>query len=49
MWRRRLSGGWGRRRAVGTGRVGGYSYGTVVLVVALAILLIAYLTGRLDL
>ena len=50
MWRRRFSGGWGRRRAAGTGRGGfGYSYGTVVLVVSAVILLIVYLTGRLDL
>ena len=49
MWRRRVSGGWGRRRAVGTGRVGvGYSYGTIVLLVSAAILLVLYLTGRLS-
>jgi hypothetical protein len=50
MWRRRSSGGWGRRRSVGTGRSGlTYSYGTVVLLVSGAILLVLYLTGRLNL
>ncbi len=49
MWRRRFSDGWGRRRAVGTGRAGfGYSYGTVVLLVSAVILLIVYLTVGLD-
>jgi hypothetical protein len=48
MWRRRFSGGWGRRRAVGTGRGVGYSYGTVVLAVSAVILLFLYLTGRLN-
>ncbi len=48
MWRRRTTGGWGRR-GVGSGRVGvGYSYGTVVLAVSAIILLILYLTGRLS-
>ena len=47
MWRRRFSDGWGRRRAVGAGRPG-LSYGTAVLLVSGAILLILYLTGRLD-
>ncbi len=50
MWRRRSSGGWGRRRSVGAGRSGlTYSYGTVVLLVSGAILLVLYLTGRLNL
>lgn len=49
MWRRGRSGGWGRRRAAGTGRAGfGYSYGTVVLLISGAILLFVYLTGRLN-
>jgi hypothetical protein len=48
MWRRRVSGGWGRR-GVGTGRTGlTYSYATVVLAVSAAILLLLYLTGRLN-
>ena len=46
MWRRRFSGGWGRRGAVG-GR-SGLSYGTAVLLVSGAILLFLYLTGRLN-
>ena len=50
MWGRRFSGGWGRRRSAGVGRSGyGASYGTVVLLVAGAILLVLYLTGRLNL
>lgn len=49
MWRRRTNGGWGRRRAMGTGRGGvGYNYGTIVLAVSAIILLILYLTGRLS-
>ena len=48
MWRRRFSGGWGRRRGVTTGR-SGLSYGTAVLLVSGAILLVLYLTGRLNL
>ncbi len=49
MWRRRTSGGWGRRRASGAGRAGfGYSYGTVVLLLSAAILLFVYFTGRLN-
>ena len=49
MFRRRFSGGWGRRRGVGTGRAGArYSYATVVLAISAAILLILYLTGRLN-
>ncbi len=49
MWSRRGRGGWGRRREVGSRRGGfGYSFGTVVLVVAGVILLILYLTGRLS-
>jgi len=49
MWRRRSSGGWGRRRSVGTGRSGlTYNYGTVVFLVSGAILLVLYLTGRLN-
>ncbi|MDQ3470955.1 MAG: hypothetical protein M3428_01005 [Pseudomonadota bacterium] len=48
MWRRR-SGGWGRRRGVGTGRAGfGHSYATVVVLISAAILLFVYLTGRLN-
>ena len=47
MWRRRGS-GLGGRRGVGTGRGIGYSYGTVVLLVSAAILLVLYLTGRLN-
>lgn len=48
MFRRRFSGGLGRR-GVGSGRAGiGYSYGTVVLLVSAAILLFLYLTGRLS-
>lgn len=50
MWRRRFSDGWGRRRTVGTGRsMLPNSYGTVVLLVSAALLLILYLTGRLSL
>jgi hypothetical protein len=50
MWRRRSSGGWGRTRAGSTGLTGrAYSYGTVVLLVCGALLLLLYLTGRLDL
>ncbi len=49
MWRRRGTGGWGRRREVGSRRSGyGQSFGTVVLIVAGAILLILYLTGNLS-
>ena len=49
MWRRRFSDGWGRRGAVGTRRsYGAYSYSTVVLAVCAAIVLLLYLTGRLD-
>jgi hypothetical protein len=50
MFGRRFSGGWGRRRSVGTGRsMVPYNYGTVVLLVSAAILLFLYLTGRLTL
>ena len=50
MWRRRSWGSWRRRRVVGTRRSGlGYSFGTVLLVVAGAFLLFLYLTGRLNL
>lgn len=50
MWRRGLSRGWGRRRTASSGRSGlPYSYGTVVLLVSAAILLVLYLTGRLSL
>ena len=49
MWRRRSSGGWGRRGTVGAGRSRfGYNYGTVVLLVSAALLLFLYLTGRLN-
>jgi len=49
MWRRRFSGGWSRRRTVGTRRSGSrYSFGSVVLLVSGAFLLFLYLTGRLD-
>jgi hypothetical protein len=45
MWRRRSG-----SRGFATGRAGSrYSYGTVVLLVAGAILLFLYLTGRLNL
>ena len=49
MWRRRFSGGWGRRRAAGSGRGFRASYGTVVLLVSAAILLFLHFTGRLSL
>jgi hypothetical protein len=50
MWRRRSSGGWGRRRAGASSRSGfTRNYGSVVLLVSGAILLILYLTGRLNL
>jgi hypothetical protein len=50
MWRRRSSGGWARRRAGGSSRSGfTRNYGSVVLLVSGAILLILYLTGRLNL
>jgi len=50
MWRRRSFGGWRGRRAVGTRRSGfGYSFGSVLLIVAGAFLLFLYLTGRLNL
>ena len=45
MWRRRFSGGRGRS----VGRGSGLSYGTAVLLVSGAILLVLYLTGRLNL
>ncbi len=47
MWRRRSWGGWRNRRAGGTRR--GYSFSTVLFVVAGAIVLFLYLTGRLNL
>lgn len=49
MWRRGLFGGSRRGPVTGTGRrIGGQSFGTVVLVVSAAILLVLYLTGRLN-
>ena len=48
MFRRRFTGGWGRRGTVVGGRRG-FSFGTVVLLVSAAIILLLYLTGNLSL
>jgi hypothetical protein len=39
---------WRRRSSLGTGRSVGYNYATIVLLVSAAILLLLYLTGRLN-